>query len=180
MRDEPAESRALGPLWALSLGAVAGSCAALGTPIAGDGRLHLLVPLLGAALVFLALRRRREAPAALWLIAGFAAVFGQGLDVAAHRHELARIIDWEDPTWIRARLVVTEGWTEGRWGWRTRVRVLEARHDHLEVPNLSRCRLEIRGRVGPLDLPQPGAIVNGFVSIRGSPSSPCWSPPPIA
>jgi len=166
-----AESQVLKPLWGLTLGAAAGSGTALALPRIGSGWLHLLIALAGAVLFTLAARHGHEAPVVLWLVAGFATVGGHGLHVAADRGELARLIDSEDPVWIRARLVVTEGWAESRWGWRTRVRVLDAQHKDDKIPKLVRCRFEIRGNVQPSELPRPGAIVKGLVSIRGSPHS---------
>jgi competence protein ComEC len=74
--------------------------------------------------------------------------------------------------WVRARLVVTDGWSATRWGWRATVRVLEARHDRLRVPALPRSRLEIRGEGHPRELPAPGRVVEALVSIRGEPASP--------
>ncbi len=179
MKDETGEARALKPLWGLTLGAVVGSAGAMVAPATGPGWFHLAAALVGAGLFLLALRRRHSAPAALWFAAGLAAVGGHGLDVAADRHRLAALISWEDSVWIRARLAVTEGWAEGRWGWRTRVRVLEARHEHRELPKLVRCRLEVRGAVQPLDLPEPGEIIDALVSIRGSPSSPLLVAPSL-
>jgi len=173
VKDETGESRAVGPLWALTLGAAAGSGASMATVTAVPTWLPLAAALLGALFFVLALHcRRSNVRAALWFFAGLAAVGGHGLQIAAGRYALADLINREDPVWIRARLAVTEGWAEGRWGWRTKVRVLDATHDSIDVPRLSRCRLEIRGRVNPLDLPRPGEIVRAFVSIRGSPSSP--------
>lgn len=166
------ESRALRPLWGLTLGAAAGSGFALAVPTAGPGPLHLMMVVAGTLLFALAARRGQHAPIVLWLTAGFAMAGGHGLQTATGRHELAHLIDLEDRVWIRARLVVTEGWTEGRWGWRARVRVLDAQHAHVRVPKLRRCRLEIRGKLKPGELPQPGDIVTGLVSIRGSPGSP--------
>lgn len=172
MNEESCEPRALRPLWALTLGAAAGSGGAVAASVPVPTWLPLPVALVGAVLLFLAVRRGANTPAALWFLAGLAAVGGHGLQVAAGRHELASLIDREEPVWIRARLVVTEGWAEGRWGWRTRVRVLDAVQQQIEIPKLARCRLEVRGNVDPLDLSAPGAIVDAFVSIRGSPRSP--------
>jgi competence protein ComEC len=170
--DSSGESRALGPLWGLTLGGAAGSGLALSLPMESPGWLELLLIVAGASLFAVATRRGTGAPVLLWLLAGVTLVGGHGLHVAGVRHEIAAIMDREDPVWVRARMVVTEGWTEGRWGWRTRVRVLESRHDHLAIPKLQRCRLEIRGGADQAGLPRSGEIVRGLVSIRGSPRSP--------
>lgn len=172
MTDPAGEGPALRPLWAMTIGALAGSGAAMVLPNSGPGWLHLVLILTGIAFMVGALRRGRSAPVALWLIGGLALVGGHGLSVADGRHQLAEMIDLEDSVWVRAQMVVTEGWTRGRWGWRSRIRVLEARRQDNEIPDLIRCRLEIRGSVQPRDLPRPGALIHGLVSIRGSPSTP--------
>jgi len=170
--DADSESRALKPLWGLTLGGAAGSGLALALGEYGPGWLQILMIAAGLCLFALAARRGIDAPIALWLAAGFALVGGHGLHKAESRDHLAGLTDRENPVWIRARIVVIEGWTEGRWGWRARVRVLEAHHNHLAIPKLERCRLEIRGGANPGDLPRPGEIISGLVSIRGSPQSP--------
>lgn len=172
MREPAGESRALKPLWGLTLGGAAGSGVALALPIDIPGWLQLTTILLGLCLFALAARRGIDAPIALWLAAGITLVGGHGLHKAEIRHQLVGLTDREDPVWIRARILVTEGWTEGRWGWQARVRVLEAHHEFLAIPELRRCRLEIRGGADPGDLPRPGEIIRGLVSIRGSPQSP--------
>ncbi len=172
MTGGSSESRALKPLWGLTLGAAAGSGIAVAVPTVGPGPLHLMMVVAGTLLFAIAVCQGQHAPIVLWLTAGFAMAGGHGLHTAAGRHELAHLIDLDDRVWIRARLVVTEGWTEGRWGWRARVRVLDAQHAHVRVPKLRRCRLEIRGNLNPGELPRPGDVVTGLVSIRGSPGSP--------
>jgi competence protein ComEC len=156
----------------MTLGAAAASGLALALPQTGPAWLPLPLFIVGASLFAFAAHRGRDTPLALWLLVGFTVVGAHGLHDAGNRHDLADLIDREDPVWIRARILVTEGWTEGRWGWQTRIRVLESRHDHRSIPKLRRCRLEVRGTVNPGDLPQPGDIVRGLVSIRGSPRSP--------
>ncbi len=172
MTETGSESRALKPLWGLTLGGAAASGLVLALGEHGPGWFQILMVAAGLGLFILAARRGIDAPIALWLAAGFALVGGHGLHTAEIRHDLAGLTDLEDPVWIRARILVTEGWTEGRWGWQARVRVLEAHHEFLTIPKLRRCRLEIRGGANPRDLPRPGEIIKGLVSIRGSPQSP--------
>ena len=171
MTGERGESAALRPLWALTLGASVGAGI---TALAGLPRVPGLVP---AALVaglgcFLAALLRPPRQTALWLCAGLLLAGGHGLSQSSDRLVLDRFIAADDPLWIRARLVVTEGWSHGRWGWRAPVRVLESSHQSETVPALRRCRLEIRGNPRPGDLPPPGAVIQALVSIRGSPSAP--------
>jgi competence protein ComEC len=166
------ESRALTPLWGLTLGAAAGSGLALAPREICPSWLPILMVAAGFCLFAVAARRGNDASIALWLAAGLALVGGHGLHDAESRLRLAALSDREDPVWIRARILVNDGWVEGRWGWQARCRVLDARHDHLPIPRLRRCRLEIRGGLDPGTLPRPGEIVNALVSIRGSPQSP--------
>jgi competence protein ComEC len=153
------------------VGAAAGACAAA---LAEIPRVPGLVPAALAAGLgcFLAALIRPPGPTALWLSAGLLMAGGHGLFQTTDRLELERLIEADEPVWIRARLVVTEGWSHGRWGWRAPVRVLEANHGAGTVPTLRRCRLEIRGNARPGELPPPGTAVQALVSIRGSPSAP--------
>jgi competence protein ComEC len=116
--------------------------------------------------------RGRSGHAILWFTAGLLLAGGHGLHQLAHRHHITTLIEADSPSWIRARLAVTEGWARGRWGWRTRVRVLGVRSETDTPPFLTSARLEIRGNVNPTALPDPGTVVEGLVSIRGSPRSP--------
>ncbi len=172
MSGKSTESRALGPLWGLSLGATIGSGMALVLSATGPVWFHVSMFLVGSGLFLLGLHRGRRAPSVLWFAAGLALVGGHAFHAAADRHQLAALIDPDAPVWIRARLVVTEGWSQGRWGWRTRVRVLDAQHEHVRIPKLRRCRLEVRGKTSAQDLPPPGNIIQALVSIRGSPATP--------
>jgi competence protein ComEC len=169
--DHHGESAALRPLWALTLGAStgAGTAALVDTPWFPG-----LVPVLLAAGVGCALAAllRRPNSTALWLTAGILLTGGHGVSQSFDRLELERLIGADDPFWIRTRVVTTEGWSRGRWGWRAPVKVLEAGHPSEVVPPLRRCRLEIRGDPRPADLPTPGTEIRALVSIRGSPSSP--------
>jgi len=171
MNDEHAESRALRPLWSLTTGAVVAAAATALTGIAAPSWLRYLLFGLGVVCAILALRRGRDSPRALWLLAGLALVAARGLDANADR--LIFEHHFLDPeSTMRARVVVSEGWTEGRWGRRTRVRVVEASKDGRMQKLPPRCRLEVRGNPNPLALPAPGAVVDTLVRVRGSPQSP--------
>jgi competence protein ComEC len=171
MADEGAETRALRPLWLLTTGAAVSAVAAALTPVAGPAWLHLLLLATGGILAIECFRRGRRAPAALWLLAGIALVAGRGLDAAGDRlffeHHMAG-----GETVIRARVAVIEGWTDGRWGRRSRVRVIDAtlRDGKVDLP--PRCRLEVRGDAEPGNLPAPGSVIDILARVRGSQTSP--------
>jgi len=171
MTDEGAETRALRPLWLLTTGAAVSAVAAALTPVAGPAWLHLLLLATGGILVIECFRRGRRAPAALWLLAGIALVAGRGLDTAGDRLFFEQhVADGE--TVIRARVAVIEGWTDGRWGRRSRVQIIDAtlRDRKLDLP--PRCRLEVRGDADPGDLPAPGSVIDILARVRGSQTSP--------
>ncbi len=162
MTNESAQGRALQPLWSMSGGAVVAATATWWVGVPGPRWAHTALILLGAAALVAALvrisRRRGAPPAVLWFAAGLALVGGRGLEVAVDR------LSWESRaaspgTTVRARVVVTEGWTESRWGRRSRVSVLdaEARDHPTRLPR--RGHIEIRGATENSDLPAPGAIV---------------------
>jgi competence protein ComEC len=171
MTDEGAAARALRPLWMLTTGAAVAAVATALTPVSGPSWLHFLLLATGGILLIEAFRRGRRAPAALWLLAGFALVGGRGLDAAGDRLFFEQqAADGESV--IRARVVVIEGWTDGRWGHRTRVGVLDAtlRDRGLNLP--PRCRLEVRSDPDPGELPAPGSVIDIFARVRGSQSRP--------
>jgi len=171
MTNEGAETRALRPLWLLTTGAAVAAVAAALTPVAGPAWLHLLLLATGGILAIESFRRGRRAPAALWLLAGIALVAGRGLDAAGDRLFFDQHVI-SDEAVIRARVAVIEGWTDGRWGLRSRVQVIDAtlRDRKLALP--PRCRLEVRGDADPGNLPAPGSVIDILARVRGSQTSP--------
>ncbi len=171
MTDESAATRALRPLWLLTTGAAVSAVATSLTPVAGPEWLHLLLLATGGILAIEAFRRGRRAPAALWILVGFTLVGGRGLDAAGDRLFFEQhVADGESV--IRARVVVIEGWTDGRWGRRSRVRPIDATSNNRTLVLPPRCRLEVRGDPNPRDLPAPGSVIDVFARVRGSQSSP--------
>ncbi len=162
MTDESAQGRALQPLWSMSGGAVVAATATWWVRVPGPDWAHTTLVLLGVAALASALvriaRDRSLSSGLLWFAAGLALVGGRGLGAAVDR------LSWEflasnPATTVRARVVVTEGWTESRWGRRSRASVLaaEIRDNPLRFPR--RSRIEIRGATERSDLPGPGAVV---------------------
>lgn len=171
MTEISGETPALRPLWALTLGAVSGAGCTTIVAVSSPGWATPTLIVIGVACFLTALRRRPGATA-LWFTAGLLLAGGHGLVQSSDRHEIEGLIDADDPVWIRARLVLSEGWSRGRWGWRARAQILDTRHETEAIPPLRRSRVEIRGVRRVNDLPRPGAVVEGLVSIRGSPQSP--------
>jgi len=171
MTNEGAETRALRPLWMLTTGAAVSAVAAALTPVAGPAWLHLLLLATGGILAIECFRRGRRAPAALWLLAGIALVGGRGLDAAGDRLFFEQHVIGGEAV-VRARVALIEGWTDGRWGRRSRVRVIDAtlRDRKLDLP--PRCRLEVRGDADPANLPAPGSVIDILARVRGSQTSP--------
>ena len=156
MTDEGAQGRALRPLWSTSGGAVVAATAAWWVRVPCPHWAQTALVLLGAAALVAALvrisHRRGASSTVLWFAAGLALVGGRGLGAAVDR------LSWESlvaspGTAVRARVVVTEGWTESRWGRRSRVSVLDAEiRDHpIGLPH--RSRIEIRGATVHSDIP---------------------------
>lgn len=159
MSDEAAQARALRPLWMLTSGGAVAAAATVAVAEPGPPWLPPLAAALGVAALLAALARGSESGAALWFLAGLAIVGGRGLEGAAGRLALARLAADETAT-VRARVVIDDGWSDSRWGFRTRVRVLEASHRERPAPLGGRCALEVRGRPTRSQLPPPGAIVD--------------------
>jgi competence protein ComEC len=171
MTNEGAETRALRPLWMLTTGAAVSAVAAALTPVAGPAWLHLLLLATGGILAIECFRRGRRAPAALWLLAGIALVGGRGLDAAGDRLFFEQHVVGGEAV-VRARVALIEGWTDGRWGRHSKVRVIDAtlRDRKLDLP--PRCRLEVRGDADPANLPAPGSVIDILARVRGSQTSP--------
>lgn len=170
MTDESAQGRALQPLWSMSGGAFVAATATWWVRIPGPDWVQTALVLLGTAALAAALvrlsRHRGSSSAALWFAAGLALVGGRGLGSAVDR------LTWESlasrqGTTVRARVVVTEGWTESRWGRRSRVSVLAAEiRDHpIRLPRQG--RIEIRGATGDGDFPVPGAVIEILAHLAG-------------
>jgi len=172
VKDTTSETAALTPLWSLTLGTTLGAGSSMVVSPIGPSWIPVAAAVLGIALILVAAVRGRLRSAPIWFLAGLMLAGGHGLHQAADRHRIETLIDKENPVWVRARMAVTEGWSRGKWGWRARVRVLEAHHKTAGIPPLKRCRLEIRGSLDPRDLPRPGTEIEALVSIRGSPQSP--------
>ncbi|MGD8439342.1 MAG: DNA internalization-related competence protein ComEC/Rec2 [Holophagae bacterium] len=141
-------------------------------PRSGPAWLAWVLVAVGALAVAGAIRRGFGTPPAAWFLAGLTLVGGVGLRAADERLTVASLIDHEPPIWLRARLTIVDGWSTSRWGWQTVVEVRDARHAERPIDGLGHCRLEVRGRTDPRRLPEPGSVVDGLVSVRGSPDRP--------
>lgn len=78
MTDTGGESRALKPLWGLTLGGAAGCGLALAPREICPNWIPILMVAAGFFLFAVAVRRGIDAPVALWLAAGFALVGSHG------------------------------------------------------------------------------------------------------
>jgi DNA internalization-related competence protein ComEC/Rec2 len=172
VNDGAGQARAVRPLWGLTLGAAVGAGATLAVPAAGPVWLHATIAAVGLIVCAAAIRGGHRTPVAVWLLAGLALVCGRGLHAQSHRLDVEPLMNDASVATFRARLVVVEGWTRGRWGFQTRARVLEAHRNDVEISLPRRCRLEIRGDRDPTGLPAPGAEIRGLVMLRGSFTSP--------
>jgi competence protein ComEC len=102
----------------------------------------------------------------LWLLAGLALITGRGLDARADYIFLEKRLTSDGETAVRARLVVAEGWTRSRWGFRTRGRIDEAASTiDLALPGT--CGFEVRGETDLDQLPSPGSVVDVLAVVRG-------------
>jgi competence protein ComEC len=171
MSDKKAEARALRPLWLLTTGASLGALGSALASVEPPPWLPSLLMAVGSAAFVLALRPRGRAHLGLWFLAGLALVSGRGSGQIGDTLRLQRLITYGDTT-IRARAVIIQGWSEARWGRRTRVRVLDAKHGGREIRLPKRCRLEVRGPADPRVLPGPGSVVEVLAGVRGDHRNP--------
>jgi DNA internalization-related competence protein ComEC/Rec2 len=169
--DAAGEARALRPLWLLTTGAALGALCSTLTTVEPPPWLPPLLVIVGLAAAVVAVRWRRNARYELWLLAGLALVCGRGLGQTDETLHLQRLMA-DSETTVRAQLAITEGWSDARWGHRTRVRVVTATQDDEDLWLPRSCRLEIRGSADPNALPLPGSVVEVLARIRGNHRSP--------
>jgi competence protein ComEC len=169
--NEAGEARALRPLWLLTTGAAVGALCSTITTVEPPSWLPASLVLIGLAATAVALRWRGGARYELWLLAGLALVCGRGLGQTDEILHLQRMIANGEIT-VRAQLVIIEGWSDARWGYRTRARVVTASRDDEDLWLPRRCRLEIRGSADPNALPRPGSVVDVLARVRGHHRSP--------
>ncbi len=126
--------------------------------------------LLGAsalAAALLDMSRSGGAPKVLlWFTAGLALAGGRGLAASADRLSWDHLVANPDAM-VRARVAVTEGWIQSRWGHRSRIRVLEAEKQNLPIHLPRDLRIEVRGTARNDDLPQPGAVIDTLARPAG-------------
>ncbi|MCW8984694.1 MAG: ComEC/Rec2 family competence protein, partial [Thermoanaerobaculales bacterium] len=171
MSNGDGEARALRPLWLLTTGAAIGALCSTITTVEPPSWLPPLFLIVGLAATILALHWRRNARYELWLLAGLALVCGRGLGQTDEILHLQRLITDGEIT-VRAQLVIIEGWSDARWGHRTRARVVTATREDEGLWLPRRCRLEVRGSANPDALPRPGSVVEVLARIRGNHRSP--------
>jgi len=171
VKDEAPAARALRPLWLLTTGAAIGALCSTLTTVEPPRWLPPLLLATGVFAIVLALRWRGGARFEFWLLAGLALVGGRGLGQVPDTHALQRMIaDGEFA--LRAQVVIIEGWTDSRWGRRTRGVVLNAVDGDGDIRLPRRCRLEVRGSSPPLALPEAGAVIEVLARVRGTVGSP--------
>ena len=171
MSDERAKTRALRPLWLLTTGAAIGALCSAVTSVESPPWLPPLLLFVGLAATVAALGWKRRARYELWLLAGLALVCGRGLGQTGHTLDLARMVA-DGETTVRARVVIAEGWNDGRWGRRTRARIVTASHRNEKLRLPQRCLLEVRGTADLNNLPSPGSEVDILARVRGNPRRP--------
>jgi competence protein ComEC len=169
--DEAPAARALRPLWLLTTGAAIGALCSTLTTVEAPRWLPPLLFVFGVVAIALALRWRRRARFELWLFAGLALVCGRGLAQTPDTLALQRMIADGEST-VRAEVVIIEGWTDSRWGHRTRGAVLKAARGNRTIRLPRRCRLEVRGSAPSIELPGPGTVIEVLAQVRGSAGSP--------
>ncbi len=171
MSSGEAEARALRPLWLLTTGAALGALGSTFTAVEPPPWLPPLLLIVGFAATFVALRWRNRARYELWLLAGLTLVGGRGLGQTDEILHLQNLIANGEIT-VRVKLVIIEGWSEARWGYRTQAQAVAASQGDEDLWLPRRCRLEIRGLANPNSLPRPGSVVEVLARIRGNHRSP--------
>jgi len=163
---------ALRPLWWFTSGVVAAAALASLASDAGSGPLRWALLALGGLAILLALTCHPRTTWPVWLAAGLALAGGRALDVRLEQLRLEEIRMASPEMAVRARVMVSEGWVDSRWGWRCQVRVRSALLAGRELPLPASCPLEVRGRVAPRELPRTGSVVEVLAGVRGESGRP--------
>lgn len=109
--------------------------------------------------------RRR---AAFLLITGVALGGWRGLIAIEGQSALVKLLEKPTSPALRIEMTILEGWSPGRWGRTTSVRVHGGTHNSHPLGLPRRCRFEVRGSSHERDLPRPGARVRSLVTVKGS------------
>lgn len=175
MTDETAQGRALRPLWSMSGGAFAAATAVWGVTISGPAWVRTTLILLGVTALLTAFlsrsRDRQRRDTVLWFVAGLALVGGRGLGATVDRTNVESLLS-NPGSVIRARVVLQEGFSQARWGLRSRIDVLEAEAGDRPLALPRAGRLEIRGASEASSLPAPGEIVEVLAGLGGEAERP--------
>jgi len=173
---EPAAPSAAGvalrPLVAFSFGVAAACALAALAPAPGPLPLRFALLPLGLVCGLCGLASRGRTRTALLLAAGFGLGAHRGLGERAEELDLARWLPPAADVTARVEAEIQGGWEPTRWGQRARVAPRVARHRDDAVPLPATLPLEVRGDVTGAELPPPGAAVEVFAGLRGTPRRP--------
>ncbi len=162
--------RTLNPLWYLALGLLIGLLLCIHAASLIPGRISVLFLFTGMlAFTALGFLPKRSIPLLLFGV-GLLLGIGRGSRVASELQSRRAFI--EDPgASLRITGRILEGWTATNWGYRSRLRVNEAKHleDKVNLPRS--CRVEIRGTHRE-ELPPPGQEIESLARLRASPERP--------
>ncbi|RLE24944.1 MAG: hypothetical protein DRJ65_08930, partial [Acidobacteria bacterium] len=172
MTDPPSPQASLDALWSFMVGVVSAIgltlIAAATTPPAASAALGVAGGLTLLAGFYADGRRRLL----FLLIAGLALGGWRGIEESRHRIDLDVLLENPSPAALRVNMTLLEGWSTGRWGHTTRVRVHDASHTSRAIDLPRRCRLEVRSSAPNVDLPRPGTQIRALVSIKGDAENP--------
>jgi len=160
-----AERRALRPLWTLTTGAVIGALASPYLPHPAPQAEACILATAGCAAALVGMLDRRWW--AVWFLAGFGLVGGHGILAADQNGYIRRLASSDRDIALRTEVLVVSGWEPTRWGWRASVRVRSATADGRPLRFRGRQSMEVRRATTLTDLPAPGSVAGGLVSLRG-------------
>jgi len=165
-------TKALQPTWWVTTGVVLGVLG--GTSALQPSGQLLRWTMAGAALIAVvtALRPAHRGSPVLWLVFGLGLGGFRGLETAADRCRLeAWLAEAAEPA-VRVHGVVATGWSKGRWGSTTRLRITRTEEPEVRHRLPRHVRFEVRGAARSIDLPPPGTTVRMLTVVRGPPEKP--------
>jgi len=172
LTDTTKHQASLDPLWSFIVGIVGAIGLVIIFKVSAPPAVAAILGTAGALAILVGFQTDGRRRVILLLIAGIALGGWRGMEETKHQEILDTLLKSPSPVALRVNITVLEGWSAGRWGHTTTVRVHAASHggDQLDLP--SRCRLEVRTTANDIDLPRPGTGIQALVSLKGTAQRP--------
>lgn len=162
----------LDALWSCVVGVVAGIGLATVTGASAPPFMIACLGVAGGLALLAGFRADGRRRAVLLLITGFALGGWRGMGEMQRQGALDELLESPSSIALRIEMTVLEGWSAGRWGHTTRVRVHDVTHESHRIELPGRCRLEVRTSATDVELPRAGTKIRSLIAVKGSSQRP--------